>query len=167
MSVRIFHETEELLHQLFSARALIKEMKDEGIKKIIEFLLWEIKLCEEWGNARPEEGGEHFLAYAIEKIRPARYLHGALIALNVLIVLRLQGSDAIFNYQDVQDVLDCIGLKYSPQSLGIPREDFKKALEYVPKYVVEEKLFHGLWNRLNPFQEVSIEKILDWIYSFK
>jgi len=163
---KIFQETKELVQQLLKSRNVIHDMNDEGIRKMVEFLLWEIRLCEEWGNARPEEGGEHFLAYTIEKIRPARYLHGALIALNVLIVLRLQGKDAIFNYLDVKKYLDDIGLKYSPKDLGIPKDDFRKALEYVPKYVEEEKLFHGIWNRSNIFHNESIDVILDWIYNF-
>jgi glycerol-1-phosphate dehydrogenase [NAD(P)+] len=163
----IFAETVTLVKELFASGPEIHALSDMGIKKMVEFLLWEVKLSEQWGNARPEEGGEHFLAYCIEKLRPDRYLHGALISLNVLIVLRLQGEKAVFKVEEVQNFLHTVGLDYNPQRMGIDRITFQRALEYVHQYVAEEQLFHGVWSRSNPFEKISISSILDWIFQPK
>ncbi|MHA1610527.1 MAG: hypothetical protein ACTSYU_00620, partial [Promethearchaeota archaeon] len=144
----------------------IHSLSDRGIRLIVDALLGEVILSIEWGNARPEEGSEHFLAYALEKLVPRSYIHGSLIALNCLIVLRLQGKDAVFEVKKVKDFLDTVKVRYDPRFQNIARSDLKKALEYVQQYTAEEKLFHGLWYLENPFKDVSINDILEWVYNF-
>ena len=162
----IFDDTQQLVNTMIAAADDIHTLSEKGIKDMVEFLREECILCERWGNARPEEGGEHFLAYALEKVKPRQYLHGALIGLNVLIVLRLQGSDAVFSVEQVKNFLDKVGVTYSPNALDIDPEDFRSALEYVQEYIASNKLFNGLWSRKKPFKNASIDEILEWIYSF-
>jgi glycerol dehydrogenase-like iron-containing ADH family enzyme len=166
LNEQIFTQTKTLIQNMFNSAQALHDLSDEGLKKMVEYLREECILSEQWGNARPEEGGEHFLAYALEKICPRQYLHGALISLNVLVVLKLQGADAIFKIDDVQQFLSHVGVQYSPKSLQIRQDDYKNALEYVQKHVRDEKLFHGLWTRKDPFTEATIEDIIDWIYTF-
>lgn len=162
----IFNATRELVIKMIQNVASLHALSNEGIKNLVEYLREECILSEQWGNARPEEGGEHFLAYALEKVSPHQYLHGSLIALNVLVVLRLQGKDAVFSVNEIREFYEKLGVNYSPAKLKIDRLDYQNALEYVQKHVADEKLFHGLWNRKNPFENASIKAILDWIYSF-
>ena len=152
---------------MFENAQEIHDLSDEGLTKLVEYLRMECILSEQWGNARPEEGGEHFLAYALEKIAPRQYLHGALISLNVLVVLKLQCSDAVFSVEEVKQFLETVGMGFTPQQQQILVEDYHAALEYVQQHVVNEKLFHGIWSLENPFQNSSIHEILEWIYSWE
>jgi glycerol dehydrogenase-like iron-containing ADH family enzyme len=163
----IFLQTKKMIKDMFRNAKKIHDLSDEGLKLLVEYLRTECILSEQWGNARPEEGGEHFLAYALEKMSPRQYLHGALISLNVLVVLKLQGTDAEFTIEEVQNFLEIVGVGYSPQEQRIEREDYQKALEYVQQHVADENLFHGLWSLENLFQTASVDEILDWIYSLK
>jgi glycerol-1-phosphate dehydrogenase [NAD(P)+] len=163
----IFDETINLVKEFLKNSVKFHDLSDKGIKKLLEFLIWEVDLSIRWGNARPEEGSEHFLAYALEKIAPARYLHGALVSLNVLIVLKLQNKYAQFTYQEIKQFFDQVGTPYSPTKLGIPRLQFKMALNSVIEYTKDENLAHGLWYLDDPFNSCSIADILDWIYEFE
>ncbi|MHA1512294.1 MAG: hypothetical protein ACTSRX_11325, partial [Promethearchaeota archaeon] len=162
----IFNKTVNLVKDLFASAEEIHSLSDKGIKIIVESLLGEVILSKEWGNARPEEGSEHFLAYALEKLVPRSYIHGSLISLNCLVVLRLQGEKAIFDIREVKEILDKIQVNYKPKFQKISRSDYKKALEYVQQYTKDEKLSNGLWYLENPFKDVSIDEILEWIYNF-
>lgn len=162
----IYNKTVNLIKDLFASAEEIHSLSDKGIKIIVESLLGEVILSKEWRNARPEEGSEHFLAYALEKLVPRSYIHGSLISLNCLVVLRLQGENAVFDIREVKEFLDKVQVKYSPNFQNISKIDYKKALEYVQEYTKDEKLFHGLWYLENPFKEVSIDEILRWIYNF-
>lgn len=163
----IFKETAGMVKDMLQSAGEIHSLSNQGIRWMVTYLLWEVELSERFGNARPEEGGEHFLAYALEKIRPRRYLHGSLIALNVLIVLRLQGPDAVFSVDEVKRFLDEVGVEYSLGHLGVRREDYRQALETVPKYVEDEGLFKGVFSRQDPFAQVSIDSLMEWIGGFR
>lgn len=163
----IFKETMGMVKDMLQSGGEIHALSNQGIRWMVTYLLWEVELSERFGNARPEEGGEHFLAYALEKIRPRRYLHGSLLALNVLTVLRLQGPDAVFSVDEVKRFLDEVGVEYSLGHLGIRRDDYRRALEAAPKYVEDEGLFKGVFSRRDPFAHASIDSLMEWIGSFR
>ena len=162
----IFKKTVILVKNLLASSKEIHSLSDEGIKMIVESLQGEVFLSKSWGNARPEEGSEHFLAYALEKLTPRSYIHGSLISLNCLVVLRLQGKYAVFEIKEIKDFLDKVQLKYAPNFQNISKHDYKMALKHVQQYTKEEKLFHGLWYLRNPFREASIDEIIEWVYNF-
>jgi glycerol dehydrogenase-like iron-containing ADH family enzyme len=127
-----------------------------------------VELCDEWGNARPEEGCEHFLAYNLEDITHGHYIHGNLIALNILVVLKLQREKAVFSWSEMKGFFDASGIEYQPSKQGIEKADYLKALSTMKEYVEKEKLFPGLWSTVGVFEntgEYSIDGILDWAYS--
>ncbi|MCP4761637.1 MAG: iron-containing alcohol dehydrogenase family protein [archaeon] len=162
----IFNRSKYTVEQMFKDAKEINSLSDKGIKALVEYLREECIICGEWGSARPEEGSEHFLAYTIENVNPGRYLHGALVAMNILVVLRLQGSYAVFDYEVVRNFFDELGLNYSPKSLDISREVYKTALDNVQNYVKNEKLDNGLWHLNNPFENLSKDEVLDWVFTF-
>jgi glycerol dehydrogenase-like iron-containing ADH family enzyme/GNAT superfamily N-acetyltransferase len=100
----------------------------------------EVALCEQWGNSRPEEGSEHYLAYAIESTTGRGYIHGKLVGLCILIVTLLQDrADHIVSTSvseaDQYKFTSCvtaarlakfyvdIGLACAPGSNGMPSVD--------------------------------------------
>lgn len=165
----IFVTAKKIVQKLMLQADEISQVSNKGIEALIKGQVDEVELCEKWGSARPEEGSEHFLAYCLENITHDKYIHGNLIALNVLVVLKLQREKAVFDYNDLQNFFDRVGIQYQPKNQGIKEEDYKKALELVQDYVRREELSTGLWSLNRVFDEegeYSIQGILDWIYAF-
>jgi glycerol dehydrogenase-like iron-containing ADH family enzyme len=166
MDPKIFEKARNCAQNLIDDALVIKTMEEEGIRKLVEYLQEEIHICEEWGSARPEEGGEHHLAYCIEELSPKRYLHGALVALNILTVLRLQGKYAEFSHKQLKNFFDSIGHSYKFEDIGIKPEVYAKALMSIQNYVQKEKLEKGIWFTKDPFSKNSISTIINWIKGF-
>ena len=165
----VFNEAKQIADTLIAQARDIQEVNNKGIDALVQGYVDEVHICEQWGNARPEEGGEHFLAYCLEDITHEHYLHGNLIGLNILVVLKLQRDRAVYDMETLKKFFDDIGIEYAPEKNGIKREDYKQALESVQAYVKQEHLANGLWSLdavFNDDGDCSVEGILDWIYSF-
>ena len=170
MDQGIYDEAAGIVETLMSEAESLRRMDQAGVRAVVHALAHEVTLCENWGDARPEEGSEHFLAYCLENITRAHYIHGRLIALNVLVALRLQRDRAAFDLDRIKDFFDRIGLEYAPAAQGIIRKDYARALEAVSMYTRDENLFKGLWWLDQIFDDLgpcSVNGLLDWIYSFK
>jgi glycerol-1-phosphate dehydrogenase [NAD(P)+] len=164
----VFDRARSIAEKLIRHATAIRDVSNEGVRALADGLLAEVELCDEWGNARPEEGGEHFLAYNLEDITHGHYIHGNLIALNILVVLKLQRERAVFELERMKAFFDEAGIQYSPASQGISRDDYRKALLSMKAYVEKEDLFPGLWSLENVFDETggySIDGILEWIFA--
>ena len=48
--------------------AAVRDVSEEGLRLLSDLYVEEVTLCEMWGNARPEEGSEHYVAYALEAL---------------------------------------------------------------------------------------------------
>jgi glycerol-1-phosphate dehydrogenase [NAD(P)+] len=149
----VFDKAKKIAAGLMDQSISIRDVSNEGVKAVVDGLVAEVELCEEWGNARPEEGSEHFLAYNLEEITHGHYIHGNLIALNILVVLKLQRDKAAFELKKMKVFFDAAGLEFSPASQNISREDYRKALSTMKEYVEKEYLFEGLWSLDNVFDE--------------
>ena len=163
----VFDRAEKIAARLMNNAEGIRDVTNDGVKALVDGLVAEVELCDEWGNARPEEGGEHFIAYNLEEITHGHYIHGNLIALNILVVLKLQRDKAVFDLNKMRSFFDTIGLEYQPQKQGIEKSDYRQALAKMKEYVTKENLFPGLWSLDSVFDdtgEYSIEGILDWMY---
>jgi glycerol-1-phosphate dehydrogenase [NAD(P)+] len=53
-------QTQSLLRRLFSQQKEIHDVTEDGIRFLMEGYLEEVRLCENFGSPRPEEGSEHF-----------------------------------------------------------------------------------------------------------
>nr|MDO8108730.1 iron-containing alcohol dehydrogenase [Candidatus Sigynarchaeota archaeon] len=166
---KVFDEAKKIVEDLMKQAKNIKVVNNKGIDALVKGYVDEVRICEAWGNARPEEGGEHFLAYCLEDITHGHYLHGNLIGLNVLVVLKLQREKAVFKVEALKKFFDEIGIEYAPGKNGIEREQYKQALESVQAYVKREKLLNGLFSLDRVFDEMgdcSMRGILEFINSF-
>jgi glycerol-1-phosphate dehydrogenase [NAD(P)+] len=67
-----------------------------GVRELLRLLALEVQLCNLIGHSRPEEGSEHFLAYALEA-HPSiggGHAHGDLVGPAILRAAAWQGQDA-------------------------------------------------------------------------
>jgi glycerol-1-phosphate dehydrogenase [NAD(P)+] len=65
----------------------------EGLKTLYDCLAMEVQLCNQVGHARPEEGSEHYFAYAAENHTGHGLPHGDLVGPGIMIISGLQGQD--------------------------------------------------------------------------
>jgi glycerol-1-phosphate dehydrogenase [NAD(P)+] len=65
-----------------------------GLKQLLDCLVLEVQLCNQLGHARPEEGSEHYIAYAAENETGPGWAHGALVGPGLLLAAERQGQDS-------------------------------------------------------------------------
>ena len=155
-----------IVNKLLTACAHLQDSTDEGYKVLAECFLEEVLLCEQWGNSRPEEGSEHYLAYAIESLTGRGYIHGRLVGLCIIIVRLLQHvasniADVTADQQNIMEVLQScqvsktladvynrIGLHVVPDSDGMPtRMEVVNALRNMDSFLkMETQLLPGYFH---------------------
>ncbi|MCX7957523.1 MAG: iron-containing alcohol dehydrogenase [Deltaproteobacteria bacterium] len=166
--ISYYNASRSIADNLLSKEKDISAHNEDGLRAIVRGQLEEVLLCEEWGNSRPEEGGEHFLAYCLEEITRRHYIHGLLIALNIIVVLKLQRDQAVFDYRKMYDFFKKIGLDFSFTRLKITHDEYRKALLLTPEYIRKEKLYNGIFSVSSVFDETgeySVDEITDWASS--
>lgn len=161
----VFNQAKKIAVNLMDERDDIRDVSDKGIEALVNGFYEEVILCEEWGNARPEEGSEHFLAYCMESITHKHYIHGNLIGLSVLISLYLQKEYAEFSVEEIKQFYNDIQLQYTLESQKISYDDLKCALTQIKKYVIDEKLHYSIYN--SPSLNLNHKKIEDIIKFIK
>lgn len=161
---KIFNRAKRIAEELMEARWDIREINSQGIKALVNGFYQEVVLCEEWGNARPEEGSEHFLAYCLESITHEHYIHGNIIGLNILISLYLQEDNAVFSMDNIKHFFQDIFLDISPKKQNISLKQIETALKHIKNYVLSEKLFYSIYNSPNLIlDDGRIKKILNFV----
>lgn len=66
----------------------------DGLKTLYDGLSMEVQLCNQIGHSRPEEGSEHYFAYAAENRVGHGCPHGDLVGPGIMLMARLQGQDS-------------------------------------------------------------------------
>jgi glycerol-1-phosphate dehydrogenase [NAD(P)+] len=160
----VFNEAKKIATDLMVARNEIRDISEKGIEALVKGFFREVDLCEKWGNARPEEGSEHFLAYCLESITHDHYIHGQLIGMNILISLYLQDEMAVFSIDEIRQFFSDIKLDISPQSNNIPIEVLREAFNRIQKYVKNENLMYSIYNSPNLIlDDRKIDEIIQFI----
>ena len=164
---KVFDKAKDIVTELMKAGNEIRDITEKGIKALVDGFYNEVVLCEEWGNARPEEGSEHFLAYCLESITQQHYIHGNLIGMNILISLYLQEEYAQFSLDEISQFFKDIQLQFTPESQKIDDNDLRMALNQIKKYVIDEDLFYTTYNSSKlKLDNKKIDNIIRYIKSF-
>ena len=112
----------------------------EGLKTLYDCLAMEVQLCNQVGHARPEEGSEHYFAYAMENQMGHGLPHGDLVGPGIMIMAGLQGQDT-GRYE--------AALKACNIPLDrIPQEIVERTLAELPTYCQKHGLSFGLAHTL-------------------
>jgi glycerol-1-phosphate dehydrogenase [NAD(P)+] len=145
-------KTLDLLARLFSHQQEIFDVSEEGIRFLIEGYLDEVRLCEAYGNPRPEEGSEHFFAYNLEYRMRRPFLHGTVVSLGVVLMTILQERDP----QEIVDFLDGTGVLWRPEDAGLRNEDIVSAIETLYDYCVNEMFYYTVVNHKKPGENTGL-----------
>jgi glycerol-1-phosphate dehydrogenase [NAD(P)+] len=112
----------------------------EGLKTLYDCLAMEVQLCNQVGHARPEEGSEHYFAYAAENHTGHGLPHGDLVGPGIMIMSGLQG-------QDTGRLETALKACHIPLD-RIPQEIVNRTLVELPAYCERHGLAFGLAHTL-------------------
>jgi len=132
-----------LLDRMFAGGRDIGAVNDDGLRLLAELYVGEVRLCERVGNARPEEGSEHYFAYALEHRTRRHYLHGALVGLGVMLAGAWQGQDIA----PVAAFLRDVGLDCGFEAVGCTVDEARETLLGMDDYLAHEtQLLPGVFH---------------------
>lgn len=140
-------QSQALLERLYAGAGALRDQTDAGLGLLSELYVGEVALCEQVGNSRPEEGSEHYLAYALEAHSGGHYVHGQLIGLCVVIAGLWQGQDVAPVLRFLRELeLDC-----RPEAVGTTREMLCEVVADLPRWLAgEPQLLPGVFHLRPP-----------------
>ncbi len=140
----ICSKSESLLKRLYDAADEIAACSEKGLRSIAELYVEEVRLCELWGNSRPEEGSEHYFAYCLESLTRKPYIHGELVCLGIILATLASGRSA----DEIMERIARFKVECSPKRLQLEPETLTDALMRLPAFLEEEKqLPYGVYHK--------------------
>ncbi len=108
----------------------------EGLRALLRCLALEVLLCNLVGHSRPEEGSEHYFAYAVEnEVGPGR-THAELVGPGILLMARAQG-------QETAALERALRACHIPLDT-IPQEVVNRTLKRLPEYAAHHRLPYSI-----------------------
>ncbi|MBK9603031.1 MAG: iron-containing alcohol dehydrogenase [Anaerolineales bacterium] len=112
----------------------------DGLKTLYDCLAMEVQLCNQVGHSRPEEGSEHYFAYAVENEMGHGLPHGDLVGPGIMIMSKLQDQAA----GPLEAALKACNIPLD----RIPSEVVNRTLAELPVYCEKHGLAFGLAHTL-------------------
>lgn len=111
-----------------------------GLKQLMACLALEVQLCNFIGHSRPEEGSEHYFAYAVENRLGKGLPHGDLVGPGIVLMAHAQGQDT----EPLLEALQAAGIR-----LGrIDVETIHATWLELPAYCARHGLPYGVAHEL-------------------
>jgi glycerol-1-phosphate dehydrogenase [NAD(P)+] len=111
-----------------------------GLKQLLDCLELEVQLCNQVGHARPEEGSEHYFAYAVESLVGYGYSHNELVGPGILLMAERQNQDT----GPLRKAL----LAVNTDLHRLPETAVQQTLQMLPDYVRRHGLPYGIAHEL-------------------
>lgn len=112
----------------------------DGLKTLYDCLAMEVQLCNQVGHSRPEEGSEHYFAYAIENEMGHGLPHGDLVGPAILLIAQLQGQDTT----RLEKALKACNVPLN----NISQDMVERTLKILPAYSKKHNLSFGIAHAL-------------------
>jgi len=112
----------------------------DGLKTLYDCLAMEVQLCNQVGHSRPEEGSEHYFAYAVENEMGHGLPHGDLVGPAILLFARLQGQDTT----KLEKALKACNMLLN----NISQDTIDRTLKILPEYSHRHNLSFGIAHTL-------------------
>lgn len=112
----------------------------DGLKTLYDCLAMEVQLCNQVGHSRPEEGSEHYFAYAIENEMGHGLPHGDLVGPAILLIAQLQGQDTT----RLEKALKACNVPLN----NISQDMVERTLKILPAYSKKHNLSFGIAHTL-------------------
>ncbi len=131
-------EAEQCLVIIDNMAEEIYNVTPKGIDTIVDLYCKEVELCNIFGNARPEEGSEHIVAYHVEYLTKRQFLHGDLVGFGIFSMARLQENKVEW----ITDLLKRCGVSYRVD--GLSKDEVSRTLLELKKFKDEMGLFFSV-----------------------
>jgi glycerol-1-phosphate dehydrogenase [NAD(P)+] len=112
----------------------------DGLKQLLDCLAMEVQLCNQIGHSRPEEGSEHYFAYAVENVMGKGLPHGDLVGPAILLIAEKQGQGSAA----LRQALEACRIPLD----NIPQDVVDETLRQLPDYVRHHNLPYGIAHEL-------------------
>jgi glycerol-1-phosphate dehydrogenase [NAD(P)+] len=136
----VFENAQSILHGVLDCAEAAGQGDKAGLKHLYNCLAMEVQLCNQIGHARPEEGSEHYFAYAVENRMGPGLPHGDLVGPGILLMARLQG-------QATDPLETALRTCHIPMD-GIPQDVIDDTLNELPAYCIKHNLAFGIAHTL-------------------
>ncbi len=107
------------------------------------------------GHSQPEEGSEHFLAYAIEEETGMSFVHGEIVGLGVVVMATLQANRP----ERARSILARCQVDWQPRHLGITHAAFIRAFAGLSELVVRTRAPWSVANEV-ALSEARVDALL-------
>ncbi len=134
----IAQEAERCLYDVDRNAEEIYKVSPKGIDTIVDLYCKEVELCNTFGNARPEEGSEHIVAYHVEYLTKRQFLHGDLVGLGIFCMSRLQENKVEW----ITKLLERCGVKYRVE--GLSKDEISQSLLRLKEFKDKTGLFFSV-----------------------
>ena len=136
----VFENAQSILHGVLDCAEAAGRGDKDGLKHLYNCLAMEVQLCNQVGHARPEEGSEHYFAYAVENRMGHGLPHGDLVGPGILLMAKLQG-------QATDPLETALRTCHIPMD-GIPKDVIDDTLNELPAYCIKHNLAFGIAHTL-------------------
>ena len=125
-----------------------------GLKALLDALMLEVQLTNQIGHARPEEGSEHYFAYAVENEMGRGLPHGDLVGPGIVLAAALQGQDTA----PLKGALQAANIPLT----AIPKNIIEDTVSILSGYCVRHDLPYGIAHEvtLKDLKKINIERLL-------
>jgi len=147
-------EAQSVLDYMLEGIDDIKEVNDEGIKRLMNANSWGGPAFHNFGwNPRPIEGTDHFVFYSLEYHTKRPYIHGQPVNMGVYVGSLLHECKA----EEMIDYIIRAGVDIRPESMDITWQDMGNALIKMKEYI--NKI--GLWHSIAHDKEINENFVAD------
>ena len=136
----VYENAQSILNGVMDCAEAAGRGDKDGLKTLYDCLAMEVQLCNQVGHARPEEGSEHYFAYAVENEMGHGLPHGDLVGPGILLFAKLQG-------QDTARLEKALRSCHIPLN-NIPQQTVERTLKILPAYCRQHNLSFGLAHTL-------------------
>ncbi len=138
----VYDNAQSILNGVMDCAEAAGRGDKDGLKTLYDCLAMEVQLCNQAGHARPEEGSEHYFAYAVENEMGHGLPHGDLVGPAILLMAHLQGQDTVH----VEKALKACNIPLH----NIPPGTVDRTLKILPAYCEQHNLAFGIAHTLQP-----------------
>jgi glycerol-1-phosphate dehydrogenase [NAD(P)+] len=136
----VYDNAQSILNGVLDCAAAAGRGDHDGLKTLYDCLAMEVQLCNQVGHSRPEEGSEHYFAYAVENEMGHGLPHGDLVGPAILLIAKLQGQDT----SRLEKALKACNVPLN----NIPQDMVERTLRILPEYSRKHNLSFGIAHTL-------------------
>ena len=136
----VYDNAQSILNGVLDCAEAAGRGDHDGLKTLYDCLAMEVQLCNQVGHSRPEEGSEHYFAYAVENEMGHGLPHGDLVGPAILLIAKLQGQDTAL----LEKALKACNVPLD----NIPQDMIERTLKILPEYSRKHNLSFGIAHTL-------------------